>query len=176
MLHLGPLLPLPDQLLNSKPDQPQQQRTLLQMLDLLPLLPPLLLQQQLQPKAKVPVFLVRWQAPQRKLPSPKSKPPKDLSCHCHQRTDKLCRGVAVGSSIGHAIGGLFGGGSSAAAPVEQQPSAAVATQNQEQAQNNWGPRSCETDARSFTKCLDENQGNMQICGWYLEQLVSRPLH
>jgi len=77
-------------------------------------------------------------------------------------------GVAVGSSIGHAIGGFFGGGSSA--PVEQQPTTAVASQNQEQAQNSWGPRSCETDAKSFTKCLDENQGNMQICGWYLEQL------
>jgi hypothetical protein len=77
--------------------------------------------------------------------------------------------VAVGSSIGHAIGGLFSGGSSA--PVEQS-SGAVATQAQDQsASNNWGPRSCEADAKQFTKCLDENQGNMQICGWYLEQLV-----
>jgi len=77
-------------------------------------------------------------------------------------------GVAVGSSIGHAIGGFFGGGSSA--PAEQD-GGAVATQGQDQAQNNsWGPRGCDVDAKQFTKCLDENQGNMQICGWYLEQL------
>lgn len=36
-------------------------------------------------------------------------------------------------------------------------------------QQNTGAR-CEIDARNFTRCLDENQGNMQICGWYLEQL------
>ena len=46
----------------------------------------------------------------------------------------------------------------------------AATGNQQN--NSWGPRSCEVDAKQFTKCLDENQGNMQICGWYLEQLVS----
>jgi coiled-coil-helix-coiled-coil-helix domain-containing protein 2 len=85
------------------------------------------------------------------------------------RTDKIkIRGVAVGSSIGHAIGGFFGGGSNAAS--EQQQSAA-ATQGQEQARDSWGPKSCEVDAKQFTKCLDENQGNMQICGWYLDQLV-----
>jgi hypothetical protein len=78
------------------------------------------------------------------------------------------RGVAVGSSIGHAIGGFFGGGSST--PAEQSDNA-VATQGQSQEQNSWGPRSCEVDAKQFTKCLDENQGNMQICSWYLEQLV-----
>jgi len=77
-------------------------------------------------------------------------------------------GVAVGSSIGHAIGGFFGGGSSQ--PAEQQQDS-VAAQGQEQAQNNsWGPRSCEVDAKQFTKCLDDHQGNMQICSWYLEQL------
>ncbi|PSS12465.1 hypothetical protein M430DRAFT_144731 [Amorphotheca resinae ATCC 22711] len=77
-------------------------------------------------------------------------------------------GVAVGSSIGHAIGGLFSGGSSA--PVEQpQANNAVATQGQS-AENNWGARSCDADAKQFTKCMDDNQGNMQICGWYLEQL------
>jgi len=73
-------------------------------------------------------------------------------------------GVAIGSTVGHAIGGLFGGGSSQ--PVEQQSSSAVTAQS---AGQNFG-RSCEADAKQFTKCLDENQGNMQICGWYLEQL------
>ena len=85
------------------------------------------------------------------------------------------RGVAVGSSIGHAIGGLFGGSSTAAAE-SQQPENALAGQSNDAAfqQNSWGARSCEADAKSFTKCLDENAGNMQTCGWYLDQLVGFP--
>ncbi len=81
-------------------------------------------------------------------------------------------GVAVGSSIGHTIGGFFGGGSSSA-PTEAQPAdGAVAQQSQDGAyqSSSWGAPSCETDAKSFTKCFDENGGNMQICGWYLDQL------
>ncbi|KAI1655960.1 hypothetical protein F4813DRAFT_365917 [Daldinia decipiens] len=72
-------------------------------------------------------------------------------------------GVAVGSSIGHAIGGLFGGGGSA--PAEASPQAASAQQQQSQ----WG-NNCQGATQSFTKCMDEQGGNMQICGWYLEQL------
>ncbi|KAL8854882.1 MAG: hypothetical protein Q9221_000388 [Calogaya cf. arnoldii] len=81
-------------------------------------------------------------------------------------------GVAVGSSIGHAIGGFFGGGSSSEAAGTQQADNSMAAQANETGFQNdsWGPRSCETDAKSFTKCLDENGGNMQICGWYLDQL------
>lgn len=86
-----------------------------------------------------------------------------------------CSGVAVGSSIGHAIGGLFGGGSGNATTENQASDNAVASQANDGGyqDNSWGPRSCETDAKSFTKCLDENGGNMQICGWYLDQLVSK---
>ncbi|KIW62686.1 hypothetical protein, variant 3 [Phialophora macrospora] len=87
-------------------------------------------------------------------------------------------GVAVGSSIGHAIGGFFSGGSSAA-PVEQQqaPTDAYARTgdampNSLYAQNSateaQGP--CAADIKSFTDCMNQNQGNMTICGWYLEQL------
>lgn len=81
-------------------------------------------------------------------------------------------GVAVGSSIGHAIGGFFGGGSSSAPVEAQQAGNEVTQQAQDGAyqNNSWGARSCETDAKSFTKCLDENGGNMQVCGWYLDQL------
>lgn len=82
-------------------------------------------------------------------------------------------GVAVGSSIGHAIGGFFGGGSSAA-PAEAEQSQMTQSQGSAE-QSNWGARSCEVDAKQFTKCLDENQGNMQTCSWYLEQLVRSPL-
>jgi hypothetical protein len=72
-------------------------------------------------------------------------------------------GVAVGSSIGHAIGGMFGGGSSA--PAEPAPQQANATQQQQQ----WG-NNCAGATQNFTKCMDDNNGNMQICNWYLEQL------
>ncbi|GAB0138329.1 hypothetical protein EsDP_00006565 [Epichloe bromicola] len=72
-------------------------------------------------------------------------------------------GVAIGSSVGHAIGGLFGGGSSEAAP---QPVQAQAQQPQQQ---QWG-NNCQAATQQFTKCMDDNGGNMQICNWYLEQL------
>ncbi|KAI1212527.1 uncharacterized protein F4807DRAFT_457324 [Annulohypoxylon truncatum] len=73
-------------------------------------------------------------------------------------------GVAVGSSIGHAIGGLFGG-SGGSEPAEASPQA----QAQQQQQSQWG-NNCQGATQSFTKCMDEQGGNMQICGWYLEQL------
>ncbi|KAI0173631.1 hypothetical protein GGR52DRAFT_543828 [Hypoxylon sp. FL1284] len=71
-------------------------------------------------------------------------------------------GVAVGSSIGHAVGGLFSGGGSSE-PAEAAPPQASPQQNQ------WG-NNCAGATQSFTKCMDDNSGNMQICGWYLEQL------
>ncbi|KAK4192592.1 Sas10/Utp3/C1D family-domain-containing protein [Podospora australis] len=77
-------------------------------------------------------------------------------------------GVAVGSSIGHVIGGgissIFGGGSSAA-PEPTQATQAESAQNN----NSWG-NNCQMATQQFTKCMDDNSGNMQICGWYLEQL------
>lgn len=72
-------------------------------------------------------------------------------------------GVAIGSSIGHAVGGLFSGGSSA--PAEAAPQQQVQQQQYQQQENN-----CAGAATSFTKCMDDNNGNMQICNWYLEQL------
>ena len=87
-------------------------------------------------------------------------------------------GVAVGSSIGHAIGGLFSGGGSSAAPVEDQQ--APPSQAQPMDSGLWSgstanysaePAACETDIRNFRSCMDEQQGNISICGWYLDQLV-----
>ena len=101
----------------------------------------------------------------------------------------LYSGVAVGSSIGHAIGGWFGGGSSAQpeAPVAQdqyqQPAQNAYSQpmdnglynaqggygsTTQQQQQQAGP--CAENVKSFTRCMDENQGNMTVCGWYLDQL------
>lgn len=89
----------------------------------------------------------------------------------------LNSGVAVGSSIGHAIGGMFGGGGSSAPaePQQQAPAQSQAMDNglyQSNASNTaWENPACETDVRNFRQCMDENQGNMSICGWYLDQLV-----
>lgn len=108
-------------------------------------------------------------APSRSAPHP---PPSSAPSHApaQQRQPGLfsqmastAAGVAVGSAVGHTlangVSSIFGGGSNevAAAPVE--------TQQQEQRSVN-----CEVDARNFTRCLDENGGNMQICDWYLQQL------
>jgi len=84
-------------------------------------------------------------------------------------TNSLPSGVAVGSSIGHAVGGWFGGGSSA--PAEANPSSAeFQTQHQvnTSAQAQAGP--CAENVTSFRNCMDENQGSLTICGWYLDQL------
>ena len=68
---------------------------------------------------------------------------------------------------------MFGGSSSAPAEQQQSDTGLASQANNDGYQNNqWGARSCENDAKTFTKCLDEHQGNMQICGWYLEQLVN----
>ena len=72
-------------------------------------------------------------------------------------------GVAIGSSVGHAIGGLFSGGSSEPAP-QQAPVQSQAMENDQ-----WG-NNCQGATQQFTKCMDEQGGNMQICNWYLEQL------
>ncbi|KAI1351028.1 hypothetical protein F5Y01DRAFT_315110 [Xylaria sp. FL0043] len=79
-------------------------------------------------------------------------------------------GVAVGSSIGHAIGGLFGGGGSSA-PAEASPQQVqTSSQNQDHYSSQNINNNCAGAAESFTKCMDDNNGNMQICNWYLEQL------
>ena len=95
-------------------------------------------------------------------------------------------GVAVGSSIGHALGGWFGGSSSAqpeqgyeqpASDAYAQPmdSSIYGSQGQTQSQAGYGsatqqPGPCAGDVKNFTKCMDENQGNLTICGWYFDQL------
>ncbi|KAF1958626.1 hypothetical protein CC80DRAFT_490462 [Byssothecium circinans] len=77
-------------------------------------------------------------------------------------------GVAVGSSIGHAIGGFFGGGSSA--PAEQAPQNTDFSQQHQQVNSAQQSGACATDVNNFRKCMDENQGSLTICGWYLDQL------
>ncbi|KAF2626017.1 hypothetical protein BU25DRAFT_412254 [Macroventuria anomochaeta] len=78
-------------------------------------------------------------------------------------------GVAVGSSIGHAVGGWFSGGSSA--PAEASPQSTEFAQQHSvntSAQAQTGP--CAENVTNFRRCMDENQGSLTICGWYLDQL------
>ncbi|CAD0042357.1 unnamed protein product, partial [Aureobasidium pullulans] len=117
-----------------------------------PLLPTLLSNNTLLPqpplhpsRAPAPVFSARWPA-------------------------LLRNGVAVGSSIGHAIGGFFGGGSSAPAEQQAQAPANPADNSTYTSSNYQAPRACETDVTNFRRCMDENQGSLTICGWYLDQL------
>lgn len=86
-------------------------------------------------------------------------------------------GVAVGSSIGHAIGSLFSGGSSSSAPAEPQQASAPAQpmdsslwQGSSTANYSAENGACATDIRNFRNCMDENKGDLTICGWYLDQL------
>ena len=37
--------------------------------------------------------------------------------------------------------------------------------------NAWANPACETDVHNFRKCMDDNKGDLSICGWYLDQLV-----
>ena len=85
-------------------------------------------------------------------------------------------GVAVGSAVGHTIGAgissLFSGSKSdsSAPPAEQQQQAGATPQAQATQMNPEMAKTCDADARNFTRCLEENNGNFQICDYYLQQL------
>jgi hypothetical protein len=139
----------------------------------LPALLPTLLQlpSNLVNKVKVQDCLDRWLQPQRKS-CLFSLDAASAIQHKLQIIEFNDSGVAVGSSIGHAIGGMFGGGSSQ--PTEQQQSDTSITSPEGQyasTSGGYGTQSCDADAKNFTKCMDDYQGNMQVCSWYLEQLV-----
>ncbi|KAJ1933423.1 hypothetical protein GGF37_006733 [Kickxella alabastrina] len=81
-------------------------------------------------------------------------------------------GVAVGSAVGHtmanAVGGLFGGSSDAAAA---QPAAAPVQQSAyDQQQQSQFARSCDADAKAFTRCLESTGNDMSSCQYYLDML------
>ncbi|WPK23944.1 hypothetical protein PUMCH_001194 [Australozyma saopauloensis] len=104
--------------------------------------------------------------PQAHYPPAVSQPQASQGPGLFANMASTAAGVAVGSTIGHTLGagitGMFSGGSSSA-PVEQQQ-VAQSQQYQQQA------KTCDGDARTFTRCLEENGGDMQICGYYLQQL------
>lgn len=79
-------------------------------------------------------------------------------------------GVAVGSAVGHTIAngvsGIFGGGSQPA-QVEAAP-----VQQQQSSWNNEQQSRCDLDARNLTQCMEQNNGDMRVCQWYMDQLKS----
>ena len=76
----------------------------------------------------------------------------------------------MGSSIGHAVGGWFSGGSSAATPEQASQAVAQGDANAVYSSQYQPPRVCENQVTGFRQCMDQNQGDLNICGWYLEQL------
>ncbi|GMM48151.1 Mix17 protein [Pichia kluyveri] len=78
-------------------------------------------------------------------------------------------GVAVGSAVGHTLGaGLTSifSGSSSDAPAQQQQVPIQQSQGLANENNN----ACAADARNFTRCLEDSNGNYQACDFYLQQL------
>lgn len=74
---------------------------------------------------------------------------------------------------------MFGGqsGSGDVAEGQQANDNAVASQGGYDNGNVWAQEqqldsSCEMSAKGLSNCLGQNGGDMQICGWYLEQLKS----
>ncbi|PRT56293.1 Mitochondrial intermembrane space cysteine motif-containing protein MIX17 [Wickerhamiella sorbophila] len=72
-------------------------------------------------------------------------------------------GVAVGSAVGHTlangVSSMFGSSAPAEAPAQQQYAPPAEQQGK-----------CEIDARNLTQCMDQNNGDMRVCQWYMDQL------
>ncbi|PSR83851.1 hypothetical protein BD289DRAFT_276644 [Coniella lustricola] len=81
-------------------------------------------------------------------------------------------GVAVGHTVANGIMGMFGGGSSSEPAQAAASDNAVASQGQQGSYyaNQSADPNCALATKSFTNCMDEHQGNMSICGWYMDQL------
>jgi len=79
-------------------------------------------------------------------------------------------GVAIGSTVGHAVSGaLFGGHSGESEqPAYQQDMAASPYQSyDQQQQNQLGP--CQWELRQFVECA-QNQGDITLCQGFNEAL------
>jgi len=63
---------------------------------------------------------------------------------------------------------MFGGGASESPAEPTTTSTSPYGDNAQQ--NNFGQATCDADVKQFTKCMTDNNGNMDICGWYLSQL------
>jgi hypothetical protein len=125
------------------------------------------------PHPRDQVCSARWHQPLRKSAFPLPQISTIRHSTSTHKTNTHPSGVAVGSSIGHAVGGWFGGGSSAPAEASPQQTTEFAGQHQDTTSAQMQQSSsgaCATDVNNFRKCMDENQGSLTICGWYLDQL------
>lgn len=107
------------------------------------------------------------QAPPQQYSQPHAAQPQQPGLFAQMAS--TAAGVAVGSAVGHTIGaGLTGmfSGSKEEAPAQQQQYNMEQTQPMQQQQQS----TCDVASRSFTRCLEENNGNMTICDYYLQQL------
>ncbi|KAJ6115021.1 hypothetical protein N7486_000799 [Penicillium sp. IBT 16267x] len=116
-------------------------------------------------------------APHQQAPPMQAAPQQSAGPGLFGQMASTAAGVAVGSSIGHAIGGFFGGGGSSAPAEAQQAPPPAQSQGmdsglwQSSATNqSWENPACEANVRDFRNCMDENNGNISICGWYMDQL------
>jgi hypothetical protein len=70
----------------------------------------------------------------------------------------ICSGVAVGSSIGHMVGGWFNGGSSSeAAQASQDNMAANPDAGSAYASSYAAPKACDGQISQFRTCMDQNE-------------------
>lgn len=65
---------------------------------------------------------------------------------------------------------MFGGGSSSEPAEASQQAAAPQQQQNSYYANQQADPNCAMATKQFTSCMDDHQGNMSICGWYMEQL------
>ncbi|KAF7717283.1 Uncharacterized protein PECH_007562 [Penicillium ucsense] len=87
-------------------------------------------------------------------------------------------GVAAGHVAATGITNALGWGSSShAAPTEAQQADPAQNQSMDNglwqssaSQSAFETPACDTDIRNFRRCMDDNKGDMTICGWYLDQL------
>lgn len=79
-------------------------------------------------------------------------------------------GVAVGSSIGHAVGSMFTGGSSAPTEPTQASAPADNIATQSSAASAYG--NCAGVFNMFSQCMEANNNDGNACQWYWQQLKS----
>ncbi|KAJ5152971.1 Mitochondrial intermembrane space cysteine motif-containing protein MIX17 [Penicillium canariense] len=135
-------------------------------------------------------------APARPAPSPQQQQPHSTAAHpqappmqhaapvqqssgpgLFSTMASTAAGVAVGNVAAHGLMSAFGFGGSSHAPAEAQQAPPAENQTMDNGlwqsnatQQSWETPACEPDIRNFRRCMDENKGDMTVCGWYMDQL------
>ncbi|CAG8736141.1 13534_t:CDS:2 [Acaulospora morrowiae] len=72
-------------------------------------------------------------------------------------------GVAIGHSVGQGITSLFSGGGSSVTETQEKP-------KYQDSQTDGRHVACEADTRALKNCLEQNNYDVNVCQWYLENL------